>query len=98
MRTLAHDGRALIVGFSADEPMPDFNGALLAPWPNRIRDGRYDFGGRTHQLPVSEPTRATALHGLVAWQPWTVQEAEPSSVELRTVRLPPAGVSVSAHA
>ena len=91
LRTLSHDGRALIAGFGADEIMPEFNGALLAPWPNRVRDGRYDFGGRTHQLALSEPQRATALHGLVAWQAWEVRSATSASAELSTVLFPQRG-------
>jgi aldose 1-epimerase len=91
LRTLAYDGRPLIAGFGADEPMPAFNGAVLAPWPNRIRDGRYDFGGRSHQLPVSEPERGTALHGLVAWQPWSILEVNEASVDLSTVIYPQRG-------
>jgi aldose 1-epimerase len=91
LRTFAYAGRPLIAGFAAHEPMPDFNGAVLAPWPNRIRDGRYDFGGRIHQLPVSEPSRGTALHGLVAWQPWAVRRADASAAELSTVVYPQRG-------
>ena len=91
LRTLSHRGRPLIAGFAPDEPMPEFNGALLAPWPNRIRDGRYDFGGASHQLAVSEPARGTALHGLVAWQPWTVRSAGPDRAELATVLYPQRG-------
>ncbi len=91
LRTLSHDGRPLIAGFGPDQAMPEFNGAVLAPWPNRIRDGRYDFDGRTHQLPLSEPDRATALHGLVAWQAWTVASTRPDSAELSTVLYPQRG-------
>jgi aldose 1-epimerase len=91
LRSLTFGGRPLIAGFGADEPMPEFNGALLAPWPNRIADGRYDFDGRRHQLPVSEPSRNTALHGLVAWQPWAVGSANQASVELSTVLYPQRG-------
>jgi aldose 1-epimerase len=101
LRTFEHRGRPLVAGFTADQPMPDFNGAVLAPWPNRIRDGRYDFGGRSHQLPVSEPNRGTALHGLVSWQPWTVVDASGASTELRTVVYPQRGypflLTLTAH-
>ena len=38
---------------------------MLAPWPNRIRDGRYAFAGREHRAAITEPERGTALHGLV---------------------------------
>jgi aldose 1-epimerase len=91
LRTLSHDGRPLIASFGPDEPMPEFNGALLAPWPNRIRDGRYDFDGHSHQLPLSEPDRATALHGLLAWQAWAVDSARWDSAELSTVLYPQRG-------
>ena len=32
--------------FDADEVRPSYRGATLAPWPNRVVDGRYTFGGR----------------------------------------------------
>lgn len=91
LRTLAYGDRPLIAGFGADEPMPEFNGALLAPWPNRIGDGRYEFDGRTHQLPVSEPSRGTALHGFVAWLGWSPVEVTPDAVQLATVLWPERG-------
>lgn len=50
----------------------DFAGRVLAPWPNRLRDGRYRFRGNEYRLPVTEPERGTALHGLVldaSWRP-----------------------------
>jgi aldose 1-epimerase len=52
------------------------------PWPNRIRDGRYSFGGRDLQLALSEPSRSNASHGLVRWSAWTVEEHAKSSVSL----------------
>lgn len=91
LRTLSYDGRPLIAGFGPDDAMPEFNGAVLAPWPNRIRDGGYKFDGHTNQLPLSEPDRATALHGLVAWQAWTVVSARRDSAELSTILYPQRG-------
>jgi aldose 1-epimerase len=44
----------------------------LAPWPNRLGDGRYEWGGRTYQAPLSEPERGNAIHGLVRWAPWAL--------------------------
>lgn len=52
-------------------------GQVLAPWPNRLEDGRYDFEGRSHQLPLSEPATQTAIHGLVRWVPWDLVDLEP---------------------
>jgi aldose 1-epimerase len=59
------DGEELLDTFAADAPADSYRGKVLAPWPNRIRDGRYVFGGVEHRTPLTEPERATALHGLV---------------------------------
>ena len=64
------------------------DGAVLAPWPNRIADGRYEFGGTVHQLPITEPERTTALHGLVTEVEWDVVSVSGASVTLET-RLDP---------
>ena len=49
---------------------PGGAGEILAPWPNRVRDGRYDFAGRTHELPLTEPEHHNAIHGLVRRMQW----------------------------
>ena len=55
---------------------PSGRGQVLVPWPNRIAEGRYEFGGRDHQLPLNEPETGSAIHGLVRWVAWTVSERE----------------------
>lgn len=35
-----------------------------------MADGRYTYAGQTHQLPINEIDRGTALHGLVAFLEW----------------------------
>lgn len=84
LRALSHDGRPLVRGFAADEVMPLYSGAVLAPWPNRLADGRYEYDGKVHQLPLNEPERHNAVHGLVAWQPWDLRDRTASSVRLGT--------------
>ncbi len=69
-------------------PVNAFDGAVLAPWPNRIDGGRFDFAGVSHQLPITEPERDTALHGLVADVEWSVLERTESAVSLEYA-LPP---------
>lgn len=76
LRTLRSGGRDLISGFSAEEQVPYCRGQLLLPWPNRIADGRYTFAGAQQQLPITEPSRSCALHGLTCWREWTVSEVE----------------------
>lgn len=72
VRRYAVGGRDVFTPFDEDEVAPAGHGAVLAPWPNRLRDGRYTFDGAEHQLPLSEPSRGTALHGLAMWQRWSV--------------------------
>ncbi len=86
LRVLEHDGLPLVDGFGEDELAPGARGQLLAPWPNRIGDGAYSFGGRDHQLALSEPARHNASHGLARWAAWAVEEHTASSVSL-TCRL-----------
>ncbi|WP_431220075.1 aldose 1-epimerase family protein [Leifsonia xyli] len=80
LRTLEFDGRPLIVPFDADEVRPAFRGATLAPWPNRVVDGRYTFDGEEQQLPLTEPNRGHALHGLAAWLDFEAVDRSASDV------------------
>ncbi|MBA8806175.1 aldose 1-epimerase [Promicromonospora sukumoe] len=82
LREYSVDGRDVVVPFGADEINPVFNCAVLIPWPNRLRDGAYEYNGVTHQLPVTEPARNTALHGLAAFDRWSVVEHTGSAVTL----------------
>ena len=66
-------------------------GQVLAPWPNRLQDGTYEFEGRRHQLPLSEPEHANAIHGLVRWAAWQARELEPHRVVLGHVLHPRPG-------
>jgi aldose 1-epimerase len=76
--------RDLVVPFDADEVRPVFRGAVLAPWPNRVVDGRYTFAGVDNELALTEPARAHALHGLVAWTDFRVEVHEPDRAVLAT--------------
>jgi aldose 1-epimerase len=69
-------------GFSAEEISPASAGQILAPWPNRIRDGHYEFGGEKYQLPLTEPARHNAIHGLVNWSRWSAVEQSADAVTL----------------
>lgn len=75
-------GNDVVVPFGEDEVAPAFHGMVLAPWPNRLTDGQYTFGGRDLQVPISEPARNTALHGLSPWDEWTVMHSSDHEVTL----------------
>lgn len=80
LRSLTRDGSPLLAGFGVDELCRTGRGQQLMPWPNRIRDGRYRWAGREHQLPITEVPRGNASHGLVRWAVWELIEHEPESV------------------
>ncbi|WP_053207368.1 aldose 1-epimerase family protein [Jiangella muralis] len=82
LRELRHHDHALVVPFGADEIRPNYRGAVLAPWPNRVTDGAYTFEGAQRQLPLTEPARGNALHGLAAWVRWEVTAQTTGTVEL----------------
>ena len=82
LRELSWRGRPLVLGFGPEELPVAYQGTVLAPWPNRIADGRYDFDGTSFQLPLTEPDRQNALHGLVIFSPWTVDTLDPAAVRL----------------
>lgn len=82
LRSLTAEGRDLVVPFEEHEVRPAFRGALLAPWPNRVVDGRYSFGGVEHELALTEPKRGHALHGLAAWLDFAEVSVERDAVAL----------------
>jgi len=86
IRTLSINGIDLVPGYGEDQAPPMGAGIVLAPWPNRIRDGRYLFEGSTQQLALSEPGRQNASHGLVRWAAWSLVAHRPDHVTL-TYRL-----------
>ena len=80
--------REVVDGFGPDEISPASAGQILAPWPNRIRDGHYTFEGTAYQLALTEPPRHNAIHGLTNWSRWRLAEQAPGSVTLE-FDLPP---------
>ncbi|MER5896038.1 gluconokinase, GntK/IdnK-type [Streptomyces sp. NPDC001876] len=85
------DGRALLDGFAPDAPISGGRGQILVPWPNRIGDGRYHFEGADLQLPLTEPEKGNAIHGLLRWVPWQLQARCEDSLRLGTVLRPQPG-------
>ncbi|RBY83298.1 aldose 1-epimerase family protein [Blastococcus sp. TF02A-26] len=82
LRSYRHAGRELLDGYAETEIPRYSRGEVLAPWPNRIADGRWSWDGVEHQLALTEPDRATAIHGLVNHVPWTVLDRGPDRLEL----------------
>lgn len=82
LRTFTVGGRDLVVPFAADEIRPAFRGAILAPWPNRVVDGRYTIDGIEQVLSLTEPVNGHAIHGLAGWLNFTMIEQHADRVVL----------------
>jgi len=80
LRAYRAGGVEILAGYGVDEQCRAGRGQVLLPWPNRLRDGRYVFDGKEYQLPLTEPTRGHASHGLVRWSPWSVVEQAPDEI------------------
>jgi len=70
LRSYRVGDRDVVLPFGEADSPQGCQGQHLLPWPNRIRDGRWDLDGVTHQLPLTEVPRHNAIHGLVSWLPW----------------------------
>jgi aldose 1-epimerase len=88
IRTYSAGGRPVLDGYDESEMCPGGHGQLLAPWPNRLGDGRFEWEGRSYQTPLSEPENHNAIHGLVRWAAWSVAAVDPGEARL-TYRLHP---------
>jgi len=56
-----------------------FSGATLAPWPNRLSDARWTFGGEVLTCPAND-VHGNALHGLVYGRDFEVVEQQANRV------------------
>ena len=54
-------------------PVPTRSGVpILFPFPNRIRNGVFDYHGQTFRLPKNDSARANAIHGFAPRNPWRI--------------------------
>ena len=77
LKALTWRGRALVLdpgdGEAARDELGGARGCagdFLAPWPNRVADGAFVFGGQLHQLELTEPANHNANHGFVRVRDW----------------------------
>ena len=97
LREFTVSGRDVVVGYGEQEMPPASNGAVLIPWPNRLADGRYTWEGVEYELPLSEPQRGTALHGLVCWERWEIEQHDDASATLSLDTVPVPGYPFPLH-
>jgi aldose 1-epimerase len=85
LRSFTAGGRDVLDGYGLEEQPLSGRGQVLIPWPNRLADGSYEFDGRRHQLPLTEPELSNAIHGLVRWAGWRVGDRETDRVVMEHV-------------
>jgi len=91
LRAYSSGGLPVIEGFAEGEICTGGRGQVLLPWPNRIRAGFYQHGGRRHQLPVNDVEHGAAIHGLARWQPWRLADRSSTSVRFELRLFPQPG-------
>jgi galactose mutarotase-like enzyme len=95
LRSFTVDDRPVIDGFGPGEWSSGGRGQVLAPWPNRLGDGRYTFEERESQAPLNEPSRSNAIHGLVRWLPWRMVSRAQNRVTMACELYPSPGYPFS---
>lgn len=102
IRRLEYRGRPLLRPCDAEAVLRDYVNVVLAPWPNRVCDGRFSFAGAEHQLAITEPERGHALHGFTPREIFTpTRRSDTDAVELAATVGPEPGwpwpITVTAH-
>ncbi|NBC98761.1 aldose-1-epimerase [Atlantibacter hermannii] len=85
---LTHRGRHLVIPHHPDEMPLAHSGKVLVPWPNRIANGCYRYDGVDYQLAINDRASQSAIHGLLAWRDWQINDSSETAVTL-SVFLPP---------
>jgi aldose 1-epimerase len=88
LRTYSVGDLDVLDGYGEDELRASGRGQVMAPWPNRLEDGRYSFDGADYQLPIDEVAANNAIHGLAVWASWQLVEREPHRAVLEHVLHP----------
>jgi aldose 1-epimerase len=83
LRAYTVGDRAVVDGFGPGEWSHSGRGQVLAPWPNRLSEGRFEFNEVRAQAALDEPERQNAIHGLVRWRPWSLQTRHQNQVSLQ---------------
>jgi aldose 1-epimerase len=91
LRELVVGSWHLLDGYPSGAVPAGRRGGVLLPWPNRLRDGRWQWRGRDLQLDVVSPASPNAMHGLLSAQPWAVLAERAAGVTVGTVLEPRGG-------
>ena len=91
LRSFSVGDREVLDGYGPDDMCTSGRGQVLMPWPNRLEDGSYEFEGKRHQVPLTEPENRNAIHGLVRWASWRAADRNDGRVLMEHVIRPQPG-------
>ena len=72
----------IVQDYAPDALPSQASGIVLVPWPNRVRDGRWELDGAVQQLDVTEPSKGNASHGLLRNTGYRVTDRSDSAITL----------------
>lgn len=76
------NGIELVEPGNLDAVGPYCEGIVMAPWPNRLEDGKWSYKGATLEFPLNIQTQQNANHGLLIDHPYDLVELTESSITL----------------
>lgn len=85
LRGLTVGGVDLVARYPEDLPTPSCSGVVLAPWPNRVRDGAWRDAGEARQLAITEPKFRNASHGLLRFTTYEIEQTDAAATLRATV-------------
>ncbi|RNE64032.1 aldose 1-epimerase family protein [Cryobacterium tepidiphilum] len=91
LRVYTVNGQDVTEPYPETAQRPKGCGAILVPWPNRVRDGRWQYQGETLQLALTEPAKGNAIHGLLRYAPYRETAHTTSSITLAATVFPQLG-------
>ena len=59
-----------------------FNSAKLFPFPNRVNEGKYNFSGKSYQLPINYEDEGNSVHGFVYDKKFEIYNTNVNSNEI----------------
>lgn len=75
--------QSIIYGYNDESVKTASMGDVLFPFPGRVKDCRYEFGGEQHILSGLRIKDGHANHGFAKWAKWQVLSQTDRTVELR---------------
>lgn len=85
LRSLRIGSVDLIAPYPLDLPTPSCSGVVLAPWPNRVRDGLWNDDGTERQLAITEPKFTNASHGLLRFTAYDIIDSASATTLSATI-------------